>query len=59
MDLEALQKNLEDRGFVYQYYPTAQAAADALLARDPGLTGCPEAAERVKELFTGAAVTFS
>ena len=37
----------------------AQAAADALLARDPGLTGCPEAAERVKELFTGAAVTFS
>ena len=44
-----------DNGFsVYQLnaqlLKEAQAAADALLARDPGLTGCPEAAERVKEL---------
>lgn len=38
MDLEALQKNLEDRGFVYQYYPTAQAAADALVGELHGKT---------------------
>ena len=48
-----------DIGCDAQLLKEAQAAADALLARDPGLTGCPEAAERVKELFTGAAVTFS
>lgn len=38
MDLEALQKNLEDRGFVYRYYPTAQAAADALVGELHGKT---------------------
>ncbi|MEY8388659.1 ATP-dependent DNA helicase RecG [Oscillospiraceae bacterium 38-13] len=37
----------------------AQEAADALLARDPELEGCPATAERVQELFTEAAVTFS
>ena len=30
----------------------AQAAADALLARDPELAGCPLTARRVEELFT-------
>lgn len=31
MNLEALQKNLEDRGFTYLYFPTAQEAADYLV----------------------------
>ncbi len=48
-----------DIGCDAQLLREAQAAADALLARDPGLEGCPAAAERVEELFTGAAVTFS
>ena len=31
MNLEALQKNLEERGFPYLYFPTAQEAADYLV----------------------------
>ena len=48
-----------DIGCDAQLLREAQEAADALLARDPGLESCPAAAERVEELFTGAAVTFS
>lgn len=38
MNLETLQKNLEARGFVYRYYPTAQEAAGALAAELHGKT---------------------
>ena len=37
----------------------AQEAADALLERDPDLTGCPATARRVTELFTQAADTLN
>ena len=37
----------------------AQEAADALLARDPELRGCPATAERMAELFTEAADTLN
>ena len=37
----------------------AQEAADALLERDPDLTGCPATAGRVTELFTQAADTLN
>ena len=33
----------------------AQAAADALLARDPELSGCPETARRLEEMFESSA----
>lgn len=38
MNLETLQKNLEARGFVYRYYPTAKEAANALASELHGKT---------------------
>ena len=37
----------------------ARDAAESLLARDPELTSCPAAAERLRELFTQAADTLN
>ena len=48
-----------DIGCDTQLLQEAQEAADALLRRDPELAACPAAAERMAELFTEAAVTFS
>ena len=36
-----------------------ETLADALLARDPELSGCPATAERMAELFTEAADTLN
>ncbi len=48
-----------DIGCDAQLLREAQAAADALLERDPELESCPAAAERMAELFTEAELTFS
>ncbi len=48
-----------DIGCDTQLLREAQAAADALLARDPELSGCPATAERMAELFTEAADTLN
>ena len=48
-----------DIGCDAQLLKEAQAAADALLERDPELKTCPAAAERMAELFAEASVTFS
>ena len=48
-----------DIGCDAQLLKEAQAAADALLDRDPDLKTCPAAAERMAELFTEAELTFS
>ena len=48
-----------DIGCDTQLLREAQAAADALLERDPELASCPATAERMAELFSEAEVTFS
>jgi ATP-dependent DNA helicase RecG len=48
-----------DIGCDTQLLREAQAAADALLARDPELETCPATAERMAELFTEAADTLN
>ena len=48
-----------DIGCDAQLLREAQAAADALLERDPELESCPAAAERMAELFTEAADTLN
>ncbi len=48
-----------DIGCDAQLLKEAQAAADALLERDPELTSCPATAERMAELFTEAADTLN
>lgn len=48
-----------DIGCDTQLLREAQGAADALLARDPELRSCPAAAERVGEMFAGAANTLN
>ncbi len=48
-----------DIGCDAQLLREAQAAADALLARDPELKTCPATAARMAELFSEAEVTFS
>ena len=48
-----------DIGCDTQLLREAQAAADALLARDPNLETCPATAERMAELFTEAADTLN
>ena len=48
-----------DIGCDTQLLREAQAAADALLARDPDLRTCPATAERMAELFTEAADTLN
>ena len=50
---------LADIGCDTQLLKEAQQAAEDLLARDPELTSCPAAAERLRELFTQAADTLN
>ena len=50
---------LADIGCDAQLLKEAQQAAEDLLARDPELTSCPDAAERLRELFTQAADTLN
>ena len=50
---------IADSGCDTHLLQEAQEAADALLERDPDLTGCPATARRVTELFTQAADTLN
>ena len=50
---------IADIGCDTQLLQEARQAAEELLARDPELTTCPAAAERLQELFTQAADTLN